>query len=168
MTHDEMGGSEYYEYFHKIIGGKVPIVNLINQSKTCNALRLLLNSNRISAIHDCSKGGLIIALFELSIQSNLGFMVDVERIPTTCKRMDYILFSETHSRFIISTKYSSKIKDYLTKEKISFAEIGNFTIEKNCIIKKNSKVIFNLFLYDLKKKYEDSLSNILEKNKREP
>ena len=69
--------------------------------------------------------------------------------------MDYILFSETHSRFIISTKYSSKIKDYLTKEKISFAEIGNFTIEKNCIIKKNSKVIFNLFLNDLKKKYEE-------------
>ena len=27
---------------HKIIGGKVPIVNLINQMKTCNALKLLL------------------------------------------------------------------------------------------------------------------------------
>jgi phosphoribosylformylglycinamidine synthase subunit PurL len=165
ITLDEMGGSEYYEHFHKIIGGKVPIVNLINQSKTCNALRLLIDSNGVSAIHDCSKGGIMIALLELSVQSNLGFMVNVDRIPNICKRMDYVLFSETYSRFIISTKYPSKIRNYLRKEKISFAEIGNFTIEKNCIIKKNSIVISNIFLNDVIKIYEDSLSNILEKKR---
>jgi phosphoribosylformylglycinamidine synthase subunit PurL len=165
ITHDEMGGSEYYEHFHKIIGGKVPVVDLINQNKICNALKVMLNSNWVSAIHDCSKGGIIISLLELSIQSNLGFMIDVDRIPATCKRMDYVLFSETHSRFIISTNFSNKIKDYLTKEKISFAELGNFTFEKNCIIRKNNKVISNLFLSDIIRKYEDSISNILEKNR---
>ncbi len=165
ITHDEMGGSEYYEHIHKIIGGKVPVVDLINQNKICNALKVMLNSNWVSAIHDCSKGGIIISLLELSIQSNLGFMIDVDRIPATCKRMDYVLFSETHSRFIISTNFSNKIKDYLTKEKISFAELGNFTFEKNCIIRKNNKVISNLFLSDIIRKYEDSISNILEKNR---
>ena len=118
ITHDEMGGSEYYEHYHKIIGGKVPALNLADQSKTLDAIRFILNTNLISAIHDCSKGGIIISLLEISIQSNLGFIVNMEKIPTTCKRMDYILFAETHNRFIISTNHSKKIKDFL-KEKNS-------------------------------------------------
>jgi phosphoribosylformylglycinamidine synthase subunit PurL len=167
MTYDEIGGSEYYEHFHKIIGGKVPVVNLINHSKICKSIRIMLDLKWISAVHDCSKGGIITSLLEISIQSNLGFVMDVERIPTTCERLDYVLFSETHSRFIISTKYSSKVKEYLIKEKISFAEIGTLTREKKCVIRKNNKIISNLFLSSIIKKYEDTISNILEKNIKE-
>jgi phosphoribosylformylglycinamidine synthase subunit PurL len=162
MTHNEMGGSEYYEHFHKIIGGKVPVVDLVNQNKTLDAVRYMLDTNLISSVHDCSKGGIIISLLEVSIQSNLGFIVDIEKIPTTCKRIDYILFSETHSRFVISTINSTKVKDFLMEEKIPFAEIGVFTNEKNCIIKTNNKIISHLHLSEIIKKYDDSFSNILE------
>ncbi|MER5175898.1 MAG: phosphoribosylformylglycinamidine synthase subunit PurL [Candidatus Nitrosocosmicus sp.] len=168
MTNDEMGGSEYYEYYHKIIGGKVPNVNLVDQSKILESIKFMLRkTNWISAVHDCSKGGMIISLLEISIQSNLGFIVDIEKIPTTTttsyERIDYILFSETHNRFIISTKYPTKVKDFLTEEKIPFADIGVFTIEKNCIIKKNDKVMVDLYLHEIIKKYDESLSNTLEK-----
>ena len=67
----------------------------------------------------------------MSIQSDLGIIVDVNKIPNTCKRMDYILFSETHNRFIFSTKYPDKIKDFLSGQKIPFANIGTVTDEKN-------------------------------------
>ncbi len=167
MTHDEMGGSEYYEHYHKTIGGKVPVVNLMDQNKTLDAVRLMLNTNIISSVHDCSKGGMIITLLEISIQSNLGFIVDIQKIPTTCKRMDYILFSESHNRFIISTTYLTKVKHFLTEEKIPFADIGAFTIEKNCIIKMDNKIVSNLCLSEIIKKYDDSISNILETNVNE-
>ncbi|HEY0579583.1 MAG TPA: AIR synthase-related protein, partial [Candidatus Nitrosocosmicus sp.] len=167
MTHNEMGGSEYYEHYHKIIGGKVPVVDLVNQNKTLDAIRYMLDTNLISSVHDCSKGGIIISLLEVSIQSNLGFTVDIEKIPSTCKRSDYTLFSETHNRFIISTINSTKVQDFLMKEKIPFADIGIFTIEKNCIIKTNNKTISNMHLSEIIKKYDDSLSNILETKVKE-
>ncbi len=130
MTHDEMGGSEYYEHYHKIIGGKVPVVDLINQNKIFDAIKAMLNTRWVSAVHDCSKGGIIISLLELSIQSNLGFTVDVDKIPNTCKRMDYILFSETHNRFIISTKHSNKIKDYLSGKKFHLLTLARLQTRK--------------------------------------
>jgi phosphoribosylformylglycinamidine synthase subunit PurL len=167
MTHNEMGGSEYYEHYHKIIGGKVPIVDLLNQNKTMDAIRYMLDTNLLSSVHDCSKGGIIISLLEVSIQSNLGFTVDIERIPSTCQRSDYTLFSETHNRFIISTMNSTKVQDILVKEKIPFADLGVFTIEKNCIIKTNKKIISNMHLSEIIKKYDDSFSNILETKVKE-
>jgi phosphoribosylformylglycinamidine synthase II len=167
MTHNEMGGSEYYEHYHKIIGGKVPVVDLLNQNKTMDAIRYMLDTNLISSVHDCSKGGIIISLLEVSIQSNLGFTVDIEKIPSTCKRSDYTLFSESHNRFIISTINSTKIQDILMKEKIPFADLGVFTIEKKCILKTNNKIISNMHLTEIIKKYDDSFSIILESKVKE-
>ena len=95
-----------------------------------DAIRYMLDTNLISSVHDCSKGGIIISLLEVSIQSNLGFTVDIEKIPSTCKRSDYTLFSETHNRFIISTINSTKVQDILMKEKIPFADLGVLQLKK--------------------------------------
>ncbi len=162
MTNDEVGGSEYYEYFHKVVGGTVPKVNLANHEKICRCVRRMLNSKWISAIHDCSKGGFIISMLEVSIQSDLGFMIDVNKIPSTCKRIDNTLFSESHSRFIIVTNQYSKVEDYLTKENILFGEIGILTNNKKCILKENNKIICDLNLSQIKKKYGESISDILK------
>ncbi|HEY6536035.1 MAG TPA: AIR synthase related protein, partial [Candidatus Nitrosocosmicus sp.] len=162
MTYDEVGGSEYYEYFHKVVGGKVPKVNLANHGKICRSVRRMLNSTWISAIHDCSKGGFIISMLEVSIKNDLGFLIDVNKIPTTCKRIDNILFSESHSRFIIITKHSSKVEENLIKENITFAKIGVVTENKKCILKENNKIICNLNLSQIDKKYNESISSILK------
>jgi phosphoribosylformylglycinamidine synthase II len=165
LTDDELGGSEYYEYFHEITGGKVPKVNLANQKKILEILRIMLQTKWISSIHDCSKGGLIISLLEVAIQSNLGFIAYLNKIPatSTCKRLDYVLFSETHNRFIISTKYPDEIKDFLSRKKIPFSDIGIVTKEKNCTLKWNNKIISKLQLSEISTRYDESLSNILEK-----
>ena len=162
MTYDEVGGSEYYEYFHKVVGGKVPKVNLANHGKICRSVRRMLNSTWISAIHDCSKGGFIISMLEVSIKNDLGFLIDVNKIPTTCKRIDNILFSESHSRFIIITKHSSKVEENLIKENIIFAKIGVVTENKKCILKENNKIICDLNLSQIDKKYNESISSILK------
>ena len=164
LTAEEMGGSEYYEYHCKIIGGKVPIVNLKDQLKILNTIKCILNKNLASAIHDCSKGGFIIALLELSIQCNLGFNIDIGKIPTTCKRIDYILFSESHNRFILSTKFPSKIKNILKEHNIPFANIGNIMQNKDCNIKFLEKTITTFNLSEIAEKYDNSLSNYLQKD----
>ena len=164
LTDEEMGGSEYYDYYCKTIGGKVPIVNLKDQLKIIKAIKSILNKNLTSAIHDCSKGGIMIALLELSIQCNLGFTIDVKKIPTTCKRIDYILFSESHNRFILSTKFPAKIKDILKYHNIPFANIGKIKQNKDCNIKFLEKTIATVNLSEITDKYNNSLSEYMQKN----
>jgi phosphoribosylformylglycinamidine synthase len=167
MTNDELGGSEYYEQYHKTTGGKVPIINLAAQKKIFKIIKIMLGTNWISAIHDCSKGGFVVSLLEMSIQSDLGLIIDINKIPNTCKRADHILFSETHNRFILSTKYPDKIKEFLSGQKIPFANIGMVTGEKNCILKSNENIFFKVQVSELIKKYDDPILRILEKIHKE-
>jgi phosphoribosylformylglycinamidine synthase len=163
ITKEELGGSEYFEYYHKIVGGKVPKVNLGSQKKTVDTIKRMVKNGLVSALHDCSKGGLIVSLLEISIQNNLGFVVDIDKIPTYCTRLDYTLFSESHDRFIFTSKHPKKVKDYLTKMMVPFAEIGFFTSEKICKLKSDDNTILNMQLSEVRDKYDNSLLNILDK-----
>lgn len=163
ITKDEMGGSEYYEYYYNILGGKVPAVVLEDQSKMFDSINSMLKKNWISSIHDCSKGGIIISLVEIAIQSNLGFTIEIDKIPTICNRYDYILLSESHNRFIVTTKYPSKVKDFLKQRKIPIGVVGALSSEKNCIIRNSrNKIIANMPLSTIIEKYDNSLSTYLK------
>jgi phosphoribosylformylglycinamidine synthase len=161
-TTSEMGGSEYYEYYFNITGGKVPNVNLEDQRKIFDSVTHILKKKWVSSIHDCSKGGIIISLLELSIQNNLGFSVDIEKIPSICNRTDYTLLSESHNRFIITTKVPLKIKQYLKKNKIPFGDLGILSEDQKCVIKNKDKIIANMPLYEVMEKYNKSFSKHFE------
>ena len=78
--------------------------------------------------------------------------------------MDYILFSESHNRFILSTKFPSKIKDILKEHNIPFANIGKIKQNKDCNIKFLEKTIATVNLSEITDKYNNSLSEYLQKN----
>ena len=103
-TSDEMGGSEYYEHIHKLAGGRVPRVNLKKERTLLRSLLRTLRSGRVESIHDVSKGGLAVALAEMSVQGRKGVTVDLDKVPNKTSRMDNLLFSESRSRFILETK----------------------------------------------------------------
>jgi phosphoribosylformylglycinamidine synthase len=103
-TSDEMGGSEYYEHIHKLTGGRVPRVNLKKERTLLRSLLKSLTSGRVESIHDISKGGLAVALAEMSVQGRKGVTVDVDKVPNKTSRIDNLLFSESRSRFILETK----------------------------------------------------------------
>ena len=103
-TSDEMGGSEYYEHIHKLTGGRVPRVNLKKEKTLLRALLRTLKSGHVESTHDISKGGLAVALAEMSVQGLKGVTVDVDKVPNKTSRMDNLLFSESRSRFILETK----------------------------------------------------------------
>ncbi|KFI17934.1 phosphoribosylformylglycinamidine synthase, partial [Nitrosococcus oceani C-27] len=66
-TKDELGGSEYYEYVHNVTGGKCPSVDMKTSKKIQDAVLDLIQSCTIKVAHDCSKGGLGIAVSKLCI-----------------------------------------------------------------------------------------------------
>jgi phosphoribosylformylglycinamidine (FGAM) synthase-like enzyme len=138
FTYDEMGGSEYYEYFHSIEQGTVPEVNLAHDKLNANAILHLIKNNVAGCVHDCSKGGLAIALAEMAIQGNIGITIELNRIPNSCSRLDNLLFSESHSRFIFGTNRPTEVTRILAKfNGLYVAEIGKAEKRRrNVIFKK--------------------------------
>lgn len=126
LTKDEMGGSEYYEYTHNLVGGNVPKVDIPYDFKVMNAIQQLNKNNLIHSIHDCSKGGLGVAVSEMCITSNTGVEVNLNNIPSECSRIDDLLFSETHSRFVVSIEndHLSKVTDLLKSNGIHYGVMG--------------------------------------------
>jgi phosphoribosylformylglycinamidine synthase len=62
-----------------------------------------MQSGIIASCHDCSDGGLAVALAEVAFAGGLGMDIDLNFVPYRGKkRNDYILFSETASRFVVT------------------------------------------------------------------
>ncbi|HVD21300.1 MAG TPA: AIR synthase related protein, partial [Nitrososphaera sp.] len=91
-TQPEMGGSEYYEYFHKITSGTVPQVDLKVDKQNRNAVMNLTKEGLVSCAHDCSNGGIAVALAEMAIAGLIGFKVQLDSVPNSCKQIDELLF----------------------------------------------------------------------------
>lgn len=127
-TKDELGGSEYYEYIHKFIGGECPAVDFTTSKKNMDAVLSVIQKSLVKAAHDPSKGGLAIAVSELCMINNIGCKVSLKKIPGNNLRPDRKLFSETHSRYllVVEKKNLKKLESDLSKKKITYDVIGKF------------------------------------------
>ncbi|MCE2615094.1 MAG: phosphoribosylformylglycinamidine synthase subunit PurL, partial [Nitrosopumilus sp. (ex Thoosa mismalolli)] len=80
-TKDELGGSEYFEYVHKFIGGKCPGVDFKSSKKNMKSVLDSIKERLLKSAHDCSKGGLAVAVSELCMTNQIGCKVSLEKIP---------------------------------------------------------------------------------------
>jgi len=163
-TKDELGGSEYFEYIHRFIGGVCPRVDFTDSKINMLAVLSLIKNKVVKSVHDCSKGGLSIALSELSIFGNIGCTIDIEKIP--CEEnlsSEKILFSESHSRYllVIDKKNIEEVNHVLSKKKITFAVLGKFSGDQINIKHKSKNLV--KFRIDLaQKRYFNGLEDLLK------
>src|SRR5207245_3628811 len=124
-TADEIGGSEYYEYFHHKTGGNVPKVDMNIDKLNLRSTLLLIDKNVVSCVHDCSKGGAAVAVSEMAILGGVGFNIFIDKIPNSCSNIDNLLFSESHSRYIIGTQEPKRVEKILSDiDGLVFSRIG--------------------------------------------
>jgi phosphoribosylformylglycinamidine synthase len=94
-----------------ITGNNVPRVNAMKALKIYRNMHNAMQLGIIVSCHDCSDGGLAVALAESSIAGMLGINIDLSLVPYKGKRRnDYVLFSETASRFIVTISPDKKRK----------------------------------------------------------
>ncbi|MEX0861510.1 phosphoribosylformylglycinamidine synthase subunit PurL [Nitrosopumilus sp.] len=127
-TKNELGGSEFFEYIHNFVGGKCPSVVFEDSKKNMTAVLDAIKNNLVKDVHDCSKGGLAIAISEICMINQIGCNVSLDKIPGEKMDVDRILFSESHSRYLLSLekKNLKKLETFLKENHISFKEIGQF------------------------------------------
>ncbi len=128
-TFEELGGSEYYHFIHQIEGGIAPQTDPTREKNVLSCVLEVINHKLINAAHDCSKGGLAIALAKMCIKGNKGAQVDLDSIKIQGLRLDLLLFSESHSRFILSCKEASveEIKKLAQKFSVPIHILGKVT-----------------------------------------
>jgi len=163
-TKNELGGSEYFEYIHRFIGGVCPRVDFTDSKINMLAVLSLIKNKLVKSVHDCSKGGLSIALSELSIFGNIGCTIDIEKIP--CEEnlsSEKILFSESHSRYllVIDKKNIEEVNHVLSKKKITFAVLGKFSGDQ-INIKHESKNLVKFRIDLAQKRYFNGLEGLLK------
>ncbi|MEM0450598.1 MAG: phosphoribosylformylglycinamidine synthase subunit PurL [Nitrososphaerota archaeon] len=104
-TCPELGGSEYAELIHGSAGGPVPPVDPDEDSRICSAVLHLISLGAVLAAHDSSRGGLGVALAEMSIGGGIGASIDLRRLRSDGPlRDDVALFSEGRSRIILEVR----------------------------------------------------------------
>jgi phosphoribosylformylglycinamidine synthase II len=104
-TWPEMGGSEYYR-LRGFIGKTVPRVQVKKAKKIMESIVEAIDANCVKACHDLSEGGLAVAAAEMAFASNYGVDIWLRNVPKRrgLMRNDFILFSESNSRFLVEVE----------------------------------------------------------------
>jgi phosphoribosylformylglycinamidine synthase len=108
---EPLGASHFLKVMHGRKEGRVPRVDYARELDLQEAVRDLIRAGLIKSAHDCSEGGLAVALAECCIShpdSHIGAVVHLE----TGGRLDAVLFHEAQSRILL-TAGPSKADDVL-------------------------------------------------------
>jgi len=135
-TKNELGGSHYYK-INGHLGANVPTLELGTAPKIAKKISAAIAQGLLVSCHDCSEGGLAVALAEMAFAGGLGIEADLRGLPRSkdCTRTDAQLFSESNSRYIVEIepeKFDAFAKIMLN---LPFGQIGKVTQDKTLIIK---------------------------------
>jgi phosphoribosylformylglycinamidine synthase II len=107
-TFRELGASEWYA-LHDATGNGVPKVDAKSAKTRYEALHRAIMAGLVASCHDCSDGGLGVALAETAFAGGLGMEIDLRSVPAEgVTRNDEILFSESQSRFVVTISPQSR------------------------------------------------------------
>lgn len=123
-TYNELGASEYY-LMHQAAAKNAPKVRIEQNILLYKKLHAAMQKGLVNSAHDCSDGGLAVALAECSIGGAIGAHINLNAVPREAgMRDDKILFSESAGRIIatVSGKNSAEFEKLMQGSE--FAKIG--------------------------------------------
>jgi phosphoribosylformylglycinamidine synthase subunit PurSL len=149
-TYDELGASEFYRINNET-GANVPLV----RKELAKALYLkVMEANDLKLIessHDISDGGMLVALAECLIGTELGAEIDLSEFKDLSLRA--ILFSETQSRFVVSIKPENRNK-FTTLLGDKAVYLGKVVSNNRLSVKNQHKEVVSLSVIKLQQAWE--------------
>ena len=162
-TFNELGGSEYYK-LKGFLGANVPKVKGAKAKRTFRAVTEAIDLGLVKSCHDLSEGGLAVAAAEMAFAGGYGLELDLRKAPSkTLVRSDFVLFSESNSRFLVEVAGQDKYAfENLMKSK-ACAEIGKVTQDEKLLIHGlNGKVVVDASLAELRRSWKKTFSMEVE------
>ncbi len=159
-TFDELGGSIYLDTLG-LLGENVPRVDTKRGLQIFQALNKATQQGLVEAMHDCSEGGLGVALAEMSFSGDLGATIRLDRIVYQGKieRNDAVLFSESNSRFIVEVAPTNQKRFEKLLSGAAFGMIGRVEETPEFIVYGlDQKICLQAYLDDLQEAWQKPLN----------
>ncbi len=158
-TFNELGGSEYYK-LRGCLGASVPKVKGAKAKRTFKAVTKAIDLGLIKSCHDLSEGGLAVAAAEMAFAGGLGLELDLAKVlGRELARNDFVLFSESNSRFLIEVSETDKHQFEALMKGKNCAQIGKVTKDQKLLIHGlNQKTVVDASLAELRHSWKKTLS----------
>jgi len=165
LTFDELGGSEYYSYIgeklrgERYIGNNVPKVDAENAKKIYQSISEATEKELVHSLHTPTIGGLGVALAKSAFAGGYGIALDSRKVPYEGKkRDDYILFSQSNSRFIVTVSPEKREEFERIMGANIYSQVGFVTRDKKLKIKgSDGNLLIDSDLDYLKKAWKRTL-----------
>jgi phosphoribosylformylglycinamidine synthase len=121
----ELGGSEYLARIHQVVAGAPPACDLDAERDIIEAILACIGAGIVRSAHDCSDGGLAVALAECCIMDRahpLGARVNLSVFTEFPVRA--VLFGEAQARIIVSTPDPAALREIALRHGVSSTIIG--------------------------------------------
>jgi len=122
---DEIGGTEYLARIHGVVAGAPPRCDLTQERAVIEALLEAIEAGMIRSAHDCSDGGLAVALAECCIgdpEALIGAEVDLSMWAVLPLRA--LLFGEAQGRIVVSTRDATGVIALARARGVAAHQIG--------------------------------------------
>ena len=105
FTAGHLGQSLWLREVHGREHGEAPPVDLAVERRHGELVRALIGASHVSAVHDVSDGGALVALAEMALASGIGAEIGLPPVPNPAA----ILFGEDQGRYIVATRNADAV-----------------------------------------------------------
>lgn len=135
-TRNELGAGLLYK-LNGQIGYNVPKVDLAAGPANAKSVAAAISKGLVRSCHDCSEGGLAVALSEMAFAGNMGIDIELANAPksTDVDKNYKLLFSETPSRYVLEVEPGKLAQLQEVLKGVTFAEIGTVIDSGSVVIK---------------------------------
>jgi phosphoribosylformylglycinamidine synthase len=156
----EFGSSEYAKEVLGALWGYPPQLDLEKEAALQKALVEMIQAGLPESVHDCSDGGLAVALAECAFAKGIGARVDLASAGLPA---EFALFGEDAGRVLLSCDPNqlSRIKEVAVKYGLSLDTLGE-TVPQQLEIKLDGKRVVSAMVSELKDEFENALERALK------
>jgi phosphoribosylformylglycinamidine synthase len=155
----EFGSSEYAKEVLGAVWGYPPELDLEREAALQKGLVEMIRTGLVESAHDCSSGGLAVALAEPAFVNGIGLRVDVAShgLPS-----EFALFGEDASRVVMSCDPAqlAGIKQVAAKYGLEVDVLGE-TVLDQIEMKLDGRVVVSASVAELREIYESALESAL-------
>jgi phosphoribosylformylglycinamidine synthase subunit PurL len=160
----ELGGSEYLATIHGEVLGAPPRCELDREKKLIDSVLEAIRAGAVGSAHDCSDGGLAIALAECCVadpECQSGAEIDLSAWGAIPNRG--VLFGETQGRIVISSSAPERILDIAAKAGVPCARIGTVRRHSDTLAIKLASATLKASVASLSRAYHDTIPSIMSR-----
>ncbi|MBL7156779.1 MAG: phosphoribosylformylglycinamidine synthase subunit PurL [Candidatus Omnitrophica bacterium] len=161
-----LSGSEYLYLIHQQKKGN-PNIDIDAEKRVQETCLEAIQLGIVNSAHDCSEGGLAVALVESCIGNSkkmLGASIKLDIAKNKDARLDEILFGESPSRIVVSIakKNLKDLKKIAKKRSVPYFILGDVSGNK-LSVKYKEKTVIDLALQKLSQTWRKAIQSRLEK-----